>query len=137
MKNEWQKKNPYQQYRQTQVNTMSQGELTLLLYQGAVRFTKQSLNQINNKNQEEAHQSIIRVQDIITELIVTLNMDYDISHQLMPVYDYLKRRLIEANIRKDISILTEVLGFLEEFVEVWTQVIDINKKKALEKVNTL
>ena len=131
------KKNPYQQYRQTQVNTMSQGELTLLLYQGAVRFTKQSLNQINNKNQEEAHQSIIRVQDIITELIVTLNMDYDISHQLLPVYDYLKRRLIEANIRKDISILTEVLGFLEEFVEVWTQVIDINKKKALEKVNTL
>lgn len=126
-------KNPYEQYRQVEVNTKSPGELTLMLYQGAVRFTKQSIAQIKSGNIQESHKSILRVQDIINELRVTLNMDYDISHQLMPLYDYLRRRLIEANIKKDVSILEEVQGFLEEFVDTWRQVIKLAKNQPDEQ----
>lgn len=115
--------NPYKQYRQNQVNTSHPGELTLLLYQGAVRFVKQAKQAIADGNVQKAHEYIVRVQDIVQELIVTLNMEIDLAKQLMPLYDYFNRRLIEANLKKDPAILSEIQSFFEEFQQVWAQAL--------------
>lgn len=112
-----------QSYKQNQVDTSSPEELTLMLYGGAITFTKKAKQAISDKNLNQAHQFITRVQDIIDELIITLDRKYPISAQLLALYDYLKRRLIEANISKDVTILDEVEGFLMEFRDTWKQAI--------------
>lgn len=119
--------NPYQTYRQNQVNTASRGELTLMLYNGAIRFIKQASQAISDQQFDHANQMNIKAQNIITELIVTLNMDYEISHQLMRLYDFMKRRLIEANLKKDVEILTEVEELITDLRDTWAQAIKLAK----------
>ena len=92
--------NPYQQYQEQSVMTASPGELTLMLYNGCIKFINQAKLFIEQKNIEKANNAIIRAQDIIQELMVTLNMDYEISKNLAALYDYMNRRLIDANISK-------------------------------------
>lgn len=115
--------NPYQQYQQNQVNMASPAELTLMLYDGIVKFTKQAKMYIDEKNVEKANNSIIRAQAILTELISTLDMNYDISKNLYSLYDYMNRRLIDANISKDKAALDEVQGLAEEFKTTWSEVV--------------
>lgn len=115
--------NPHQQYLQNSIMSAGKGELTLMLYNGAIRFVKQGINNIENKNMQGAHSSIIRAQEIISELNGTLNMDYEISKNMSLLYDYINRRLVEANIKKDKQILEEALSFIEGFRDTWVQVI--------------
>jgi len=117
--------NPYQQYRQNAINSASKGELTLMLYNGAVKFIKQSIKLIEEKKLEGAHHAIIRAQEIILYLNDTLNMEYEISNNLALLYDYINRRLVEANARKDKQILVEVLGLAEDLRDTWTQTIKL------------
>ncbi|WP_339060484.1 flagellar export chaperone FliS [Tepidibacillus marianensis] len=119
---------PYQTYQQNSVTTASPGELTLMLYNGCLKFIKQAKIAIQEKKNEEKNTNIIKAQNIIQELMVTLNMDYEISQQLMPLYDYLLRRLIEANLKSDVAILDEVEGFVVEFRDTWKQVIQTNRR---------
>lgn len=116
-------------YKQNQVDTSSPGELTLMLYGGAITFLKKSKQAISDKNMNKAHQFITRVQDIIDELIITLDRKYPIAAQLLALYEYLKRRLIEANISKDVAILDEVEGFLMEFRDTWKQAITLARSQ--------
>ncbi|OEF99496.1 flagellar export chaperone FliS [Vulcanibacillus modesticaldus] len=115
--------NPYQTYQQNTVATASPGELTLMLYNGCIKFIKQAKKAIDDKKIEEKNTNIQKAQNIIRELMVTLNMDYQISHQMMQLYDYMLNRLVEANIKNDIVILDEVEGFVVEFRDTWKQVI--------------
>lgn len=119
--------NPYQSYQTNQVNTASGPELTLMLYNGMIKFIKQAKLAIENKEFAKANELIIRGQDILTELLVTLNMDYDISKQLSSLYDYMKRRLVEANIHKDLAILSEVEGMAVELKDTWAQAMKLAK----------
>ncbi|MZQ85770.1 flagellar export chaperone FliS [Paenibacillus sp. 5J-6] len=116
-------------YKQNQVDTSSPEELTLMLYGGAITFLKKSKQAISDKNMNKAHQFITRVQDIIDELIITLDRKYPIAAQLLALYEYLKRRLIEANISKDVAILDEVEGFLMEFRDTWKQAITLARSQ--------
>lgn len=116
-------------YKQNQVETSSPEELTLLLYNGAVTFAKRAKQAIENKDVNQAHQYITRVQDIIDELIITLDRKYPISEQLLSLYDYLKRRLVEANISKNVAILEEVEGFFVEFRDTWKQAITLARSQ--------
>lgn len=115
--------NPYQQYRQNAVKSATPGELTLSLYNGAVKFIKQAIIAIDRTDIETANNTIIRAQDIFSYLMDTLNPDYEISNNLMALYDYINRRLMEANIRKDKSILNEILGLVEELRDVWGKAV--------------
>ncbi len=119
----------YQQYQQNMVNTASPQELTLMLYNGLIRFLRSALQFIDMKDNEKAGSSIIRSQDIISEFMCTLNMQYEISNSLMSLYDYMKRRLIEANIKKDKAIIEEVLGYAEELRDTWVQAMKIAKQQ--------
>jgi len=94
-------KNAYDQYKENSVYTASPEELTLMLYNGLVKFLMQAQMALNDKNIEKANKSIIRAQDIISEFRCTLDMKYDIAHQLDLLYDYMYRRLVDANIKKD------------------------------------
>jgi flagellar protein FliS len=121
--------NPYQSYQQNSVTTASPGELTLMLYNGCIKFIRLAKKAIAEKQMEEKNINLIKAQKIIQELMVTLNMDVSVSKNLMSLYDYLNRRLIEANIKNDPAILDEVEGFVTEFRDTWKEVIQLNRQK--------
>ncbi|EOD00378.1 flagellar export chaperone FliS [Caldisalinibacter kiritimatiensis] len=121
-------KNPYSQYQQNSVMTASPEELTLMLYNGAVKFIKQGKVFLEQKDMEKAHNSIVRAQDIISELNITLNMDYEISKNLRSLYTFILERLMDANIKKDIKILDEVLPLVEELRDTWKEAMQLAKK---------
>jgi len=119
--------NPYQQYRQNAVMSAGSGELTLMLYNGAVKFIKQGAKFIEEKDLERAHEAIVRAQEIILHLNDTLNMDFELSKSLALLYDYMHHRLLEANIKKEKDILGEVLGFVEELRDAWMEALKLSK----------
>jgi len=120
--------NPYQAYQQNSVTTASPGDLTLMLYNGCLKFIKQAKQAIVDKKVEEKNTNLVKAQNIIREFMVTLNMDYEISKSYMQMYDYILNRLIEANVKSDIEILNEVEGYVIEFRDTWKQVIQMNRK---------
>ncbi|MFJ8246257.1 flagellar export chaperone FliS [Peribacillus asahii] len=120
--------NPYQSYQQNAVNTASPGELTLMLYNGCLKFITLAKKAIGDGNVEAKNTNLIKAQNIIHELMVTLNMDVNVSKQLMVMYDYLHRQLVEANIKSDLAILEEVEGFVTEFRDTWKEAIQLNRQ---------
>ncbi|WP_175990244.1 flagellar export chaperone FliS [Bacillus sp. Marseille-Q1617] len=121
--------NPYTAYQNNSVNTASPGELTLMLYNGSLKFIHIAKKAIEEKNIEIKNTNIQKVQAIISELMVTLNTDLEVSQNMMSLYDYINRRLTEANIKNDVAILKEVEGLITDFRDTWKQVIQLNRQK--------
>ena len=121
--------NPYQSYQQNSVSTASPGELTLMLYNGCLKFIHLAKKGIVEKNIEVKNTNIQKAQKIIQELMVTLNLDLEVAENMMSLYDYLNRRLIDANIKNDVVILEEIEGFVTEFRDTWKQAIQLNRQK--------
>lgn len=121
--------NPYNSYQQNSVTTASPGELTLMLYNGCLKFINLAKNGIENKDFESKNTNILKAQKIIKELMVTLNMDLEVSKNMMSLYEYINHRLIEANIKNDVAILHEVELFVIEFRDTWKQVIQLNRQR--------
>lgn len=121
--------NPHLSYQQNSVNTASPGELTLMLYNGCLKFISLAKNAIESKDIESKNTNILKTQKIVQELMVTLNMDLEVSKNMMSLYDYMNRRLIEANIKNDIAILVEVEGLVINFRNTWKQAIQLNRQK--------
>ncbi|MGG1664394.1 flagellar export chaperone FliS [Brevibacillus sp. NRS-1366] len=118
---------PAQAYQSNSVTTATPGELTLMLYNGALKFIKQAKAAIDNKKWDKANEYNTKAQDIISELIITLNRQYPVAEQMLLLYEYLQRRLVEANIKKDIEILEEVEGLVVEFRDTWKQAMILAK----------
>ncbi|MGD6958956.1 flagellar export chaperone FliS [Rossellomorea aquimaris] len=121
--------NPYAVYQNNSVNTASPGELTLMLYNGSLKFIHIAKKAIEEKNIELKNTNIQKTQAIVNELMVTLNTDLEVSQNLMSLYDYINRRLTEANIKNDVAILEEVEGLITDFRDTWKQVIQLNRQK--------
>ena len=121
--------NPYQSYQTNAMQTASPGELTLMLYNGCLKFIAQAKKAIDDKDIEARNTNLLKAQKIIQELMVTLNMEYEVAKSMMTMYDYIYRRLVEANIKSDMSILEEVEGYVKEFRDTWKQVIQINRQR--------
>jgi flagellar protein FliS len=119
----------YNQYRQNSIFTASPEELTLMLYNGLVKFIMLAQKAVDDKDIPKSHESIMRAQDIVHEFQATLDKKYEVSQGLMLLYDYMDRRLIEANIKKDGEILQEVLGFARELRDTWTQAVKLAKHR--------
>jgi len=117
--------NPYQAYENNQVLFAKEEELTLLLYKGAIKFIEQAKLALRKNDLPRVNNRIIKAQNIISELMVTLNMDIEISKSLLLLYDYFKQRLIDANLKKDAEILNEVQGMLAELLGTWTEAIKV------------
>ena len=121
--------NPYAAYQQNSVTTASPGEVTLMLYNGCLKFIKQASLAMENKEIETKNTNIQKAQKIIRELMLTLNMDLEISKNMSVLYEYMNHRLTEANVKNDRTILTEVEGLVVEFRDTWKQVIQINRQQ--------
>lgn len=118
--------NAFMQYNKNKVMTASPAELTLMLYEGAIKFCNIAIMGIEQRNIEKAHNNIMKAQRIIEEFQVTLNHDYKVSEDFDRVYAYLLRRLHEANIKKDKEILEEVLVHLRSMRDTWKEVMQKN-----------
>jgi flagellar secretion chaperone FliS len=126
-------KNAYSQYKENAVFTASPEELTLMLYNGLVKFIMQAQKAIEEKDLQKAHNSIVRAEDIISEFQATLDKRYEISNSLSLIYDYMNRKLVEANTKKDKDILEEVIYFAKELRDTWAQAIKIAKQQGGEQ----
>lgn len=120
--------NPNEVYQRNQITTARPEELTMMLYNGALRFVLQAKVAIEKQDLAKAHSLMIRTQEIMTELMLTLNPDYEISESLLNLYDYMKRRLIDANIQKDIAILEEIENMIVELKTTWGQAMKLAKQ---------
>lgn len=120
--------NPYLQYQQNAVKSVSPGELTLMLYDGLVKFTRLSVMSGEKNDMKACHNYLIRAQEILSHLNDTLDFQYEISRNLSALYDYMIRRLMEANVKKDVHIAGEVLGLAEDLREAWRKAIKLVKE---------
>lgn len=111
----------YDQYKKTSVETISPARLLLMLFDGALKNLRITEKALLDKDYNATHQNLLKTQDIITELMATLNMDYEIARNLYSLYDYLYDRLVQANISKDIEAVREVHGFMTELREAFGQ----------------
>ncbi|HBI99862.1 MAG TPA: flagellar protein FliS, partial [Lysinibacillus sp.] len=123
-------------YKQNSVTTASPGELTLMLYNGCLKFLNKAKQAIQEKNVQEKNTNLQKAQAIIAELMSTLNMDLEISKQMLPLYEYMNHRLVEANIQNDVAIIEEVEGLVTEFRDTWKEVIRINRQQQFGQGNS-
>lgn len=117
----------YDAYAKNRILTASPAELTLMLYEGAIKFCNMAIVGIEEKNVEKAHNNIQKVERIIEEFQATLDHKYEVAQDFDNVYKYLMERLIQANIKKDTEILEEVLGHLRTMRDTWKEVMQQNK----------
>ncbi|MBU4554598.1 MAG: flagellar export chaperone FliS [Eubacteriales bacterium] len=115
--------NPYAQYQQNAILNAKPEQLVTLLYNGAVKYTKQADMALEKKDLQAAHNAMVQVQNIITYLQATLNMDYEVSEQLDSLYGYIYDQLLQANLKKDPAILAQVLKIIEELRDTWTEAL--------------
>ncbi|NPV42746.1 MAG: flagellar export chaperone FliS [Firmicutes bacterium] len=130
------KANPYHQYKLTQVQTATQDRLLIMLLEGAIRFSNQGRVYITEKNYVKANESLKRAQDIVDELISSLNFEVgDIAVNLYKLYDYLKMTLIEANIKKDPARIDNALRLFNEIKKMWEEVVKKSKEQNMKPHN--
>lgn len=117
--------NPYDKYKNTQIQTATPGQLILLLYAGAVKFCKLAKKAIEENDIMQANKYIIRIQDIVNELMVSLDMKAggEIAQNLYSLYDYMLRKLVDANLKKDVSQIDEVEKMIDELKESWSMAV--------------
>lgn len=117
----------YAQYNNSKVLTASPGELTLMLYEGAIKFCNIAIAAVEQKDIEKAHIHIVKVEKIIDYLRQTLDMKYPVAQDFERIYSYLSQRLVEANIKKDTEILEEVNGHLRSVRDTWKEVMRLSR----------
>ena len=120
--------NAYAKYKEQSVNTATPEELTLMLYNGCIKFINLAEVFIDEKNIEKSNINIIKAQDIIRELNLTLNMDYEISNNLRQLYTFVNERLLDANISKDKKALAEAKEIVTELRDTWKEAMALFRK---------
>ena len=116
-------KNPYVQYKNNAIVTATPAELTLMLYEGAIKFGNIAIKAIEEGDIQKAHTNIMKVQRIITEFRNTLDFKYPVAKDFDRVYEYLERRLVEANVSKDKEIMEEMVMHIRSMRDNWKEVM--------------
>jgi flagellar protein FliS len=125
----------YSKYQSTNVETADQGKLILIAYDVAIKHCKLSIGKFGDRKLiEERTKHLCKAQDAVTVLMGSLRLDVgEIAHNLYRLYNYMIRRLIEANIKSDARIVTEILGYLEDLRDAWAQaIINVRKENAVK-----
>lgn len=121
--------NAYAQYNNSKVLSASPGELTLMLYDGMIRFCNLAEVAVEKKDISKAHANIMKMQRIIDYLRQTLDMNYPVAEDFERMYIYLSQRMVEANMKKDLEILQEINGHLHAIRDNWKEVMHINREQ--------
>lgn len=106
-------------YKNQQIMTASPEQLTLLLYNGALRFLNESISAMEQGDIQKSHNANMRVQDIVREFVLTLDMSYEISKTWAQLYEYTEHCLIQGNIKKDVDQLQQAKNVLQELRDAW------------------
>ena len=117
----------YAAYANNKIMTASPADLTLMLYEGAIKFCNLALDGVADKDIPKAHKNIMKVERIIEEFQITLDHKYPVAEDFDNVYAYLMMRLCEANVKKDREILEEVLRHLRTMRDTWKEVMRLAK----------
>ena len=117
------KRNPYAAYANNKIMMASPAELTLMLYDGAIKFVNIAMDAIDQKDIEKAHDNIRKADLIIEEFQITLNHKYEVAKDFDQVYKYIRERLLWANVKKDKAILEEVQEHLHTMRDTWKEVM--------------
>ncbi|WP_294352323.1 flagellar export chaperone FliS [uncultured Clostridium sp.] len=121
--------NGYNIYKNNSVNYASKDQLLLMLLDGAVKFVKRAEIAINENNVREAHENLIKTQNIFGELMVTLDRSAgEWAVQIFKVYEFITEKLMQINIKKDIKELQEIIPLIEQIRDIWYEAY--NKAKA-------
>ena len=120
--------NPYERYRQQDLETSNRQELVGKLFNEASVSLRRAAQAIEQKKIEAANEHIKKSEVIIKTLDKSLDMQYDIAGQLKALYGYMQRRMLEANLKKDIGILNEVSEILIELRDAWVEAVKSSKK---------
>lgn len=121
--------NPYATYQSNSVTTALPQDLTLMLYEGLIKFAMMAKRNIEQGNIQEKNTYVQKAQAIIMELQLTLNKSIALSTDLNNLYDYMQGRLIDANIKNDVTAIDEVIGFAEEFRETWKEAMKLARQR--------
>ena len=115
--------NPYSKYKENTLSASSPEQLVILLVEGAVKYTKVARLALERGDKERAHKELIRVQGIYAELMASLDLEAgDFTINLLNIYNYIRNRLIQANIKKDIAIIDEVMPVIESVRDMWCEI---------------
>jgi len=120
--------NAYAKYKEQSVNTATPEELTLMLYNGCIKFINLAEVFIDEKNIEKTNLNIQKAQAIIGELNLTLNMDYEISTNLRQLYTFVNEKLLDANISKDKKSLAEAKEIVTDLRDTWKEAMALSRK---------
>ena len=121
--------NPYATYQTNSVTTALPQDLTLMLYEGLIKFSMLAKRAIEQKMIEQKNTNIQKAQAIVTELQLTLNQSIALSKDLNSLYDYMQTRLIDANVKNDLGAIDEGIGFAEEFRETWKEAMKLARQR--------
>lgn len=121
--------NAAEAYKRQQIMTATPEALTLMLYDGCLRFMKEGKDAMEQKAWEQSNKAIIKAENIINEFRVTLKMEYEIAQQLMPLYDYVYNTLVEANIRSKPDKIDECIDIIRELRSAWAQAMIAARKE--------
>jgi flagellar secretion chaperone FliS len=115
--------NPYNKYKETSINTAPPAKLLLMLYDGIIKLLHQAVSALEDNNIVLTNEILKKVQAIIIELMVTLDMEKggEIATNLYRLYDFYLNEVIQANIKKDVQRLNPVIGFFQQFRETWAE----------------
>ncbi|EPG76035.1 flagellar protein FliS [Leptospira fainei serovar Hurstbridge str. BUT 6] len=113
-----------EQYKSNEISTVSQGRLIVMLYEGAIRFLNVAMENNTPRKYDVVNNNILKAQDIVTELMLALNLEDggEVANNLLGIYVYVKKRLLEANMRKDSEIMKEIIKYLEDLKNAWDEV---------------
>ncbi|MGA1845907.1 flagellar export chaperone FliS [Deferribacter abyssi] len=128
-------KNPIKTYLKNEIEGATKGKLVLLLYDGAIKYMKMACKYIDEKNIPEAHSNIIKAENIIYELMSTLNMEAggEIAENLLRLYDFMVYQLVMANKDKDKSKIESVIKLMFVLREGWKQIVEQEEKTKLDE----
>lgn len=118
----------YSAYKSNSINFASKEQLLLMLLEGAVKYSKIGRQAILDKNISLAHENIVKTQNIFYELMATLDKSAgEWAESIYSVYEFITERLVQANMKKDIEIMNEVIPLIEEIRNIWTEAYSISK----------
>ena len=110
-------------YGNNKVNTASQAELTLMLYEGAVKFANRAKDALEVNDYETVNTNIQKCRNIIVELLSTLNHKYPVAKDFETLYNYIFALLTEANMKKDMESLEKALAELRDIRDIWKEIM--------------
>ncbi len=131
------RQNPYAQYKQQNIMTASPGELTLMLYDGCIKNLKLGKMYICENNIEKTNESLLRSQDIVFELVRTLDSQYEIAGQLNALYQFVLDKISASNISKSDEGLGDAIEILSGIREAWQEAVKLNRQQSYEEAGSI